>query len=107
MRATRLLFVMLLTVRDRLVPRAALQPVRGRTARALRNVAARYEATLAQVALAWLLHRPDVMVIPKAASAAHVDENRAALDLHLDADDLSELDAAFPPPVDATPLEMG
>ena len=84
-----------------------LQPARGRTARALRNVAARYEATLAQVALAWLLHRPGVMVIPKAASGTHVDENRAALDLHLNADDLSELDVAFPPPVDATPLEMG
>jgi len=58
------------------------------------------------VALAWLLQRPDVMVIPKAARGAHVDENRAAMDLQLTADDLTELDAAFPPPVAATPLEM-
>ena len=84
-----------------------LQPVHDRAAHILQTVAARYEATPAQVALAWLLQRPGVMVIPKAASGAHVGENRAALDLHLNAEDLAELDAEFPPPVDATPLEMG
>lgn len=83
-----------------------LEPVRERTGHALRNVAARYEATPAQVALAWLLQPPGVMVIPKAARSSHLHENRAALDLQLNADDLAELDAAFPVPAGATPLAM-
>jgi aryl-alcohol dehydrogenase-like predicted oxidoreductase len=64
----------------------------------LRAVAARHQSTPAQVALAWVLRQDGVNVIPKAGTAAHVRENRAALDLRLDAADLAELDHAFPPP---------
>jgi diketogulonate reductase-like aldo/keto reductase len=35
-----------------------------------------------------------------------VRANMQALDLKLDADDLKTLDAAFPPPKGATPLDM-
>gem|GEM_PF-1053579 len=84
----------------------SLEPVHKCTAGGLQNVAPRNDATPAQVAMAWLLRRPGVVVIPKAARGTHVDANRAALDLQLTADDLTELDAAFPPPVAATPLEM-
>ena len=72
----------------------------------LKTVAARHNATPAQVALAWLLRQPDVLVIPKAANPAHVRENRAALDLRLTEDDLADLDKAFPPPTRKKPLEM-
>ena len=72
----------------------------------LKTVAARHDATPAQVALAWLLRQPDVLVIPKAANPAHVRENRAALDLRLTEDDLADLDKAFPPPTRKKPLEM-
>jgi len=72
----------------------------------LHAVAARHGATAAQVALAWLLHQPGVMAIPKAVRLAHVRANRAALDLELDADDLARLDLAFPPPARRTPLAM-
>ena len=72
----------------------------------LADVAARHAATPAQVALAWLLQRDGVIAIPKAGSAAHVEENFQALGLVLDAEDLRALDAAFPPPRRATPLEM-
>jgi diketogulonate reductase-like aldo/keto reductase len=58
------------------------------------------------VALAWLLRHDDMMVIPKATNAAHVHENRAALDLALSPADLAELDGAFPAPRRARPLEM-
>ncbi len=69
-------------------------------------MAARYKATPAQVALAWLLRQDGVIAIPKAATLAHVDENLAALDLRLTADDLAVLDRAFPPPQKATSLDM-
>jgi diketogulonate reductase-like aldo/keto reductase len=74
--------------------------------KALKQVAERLGATPAQVALAWTLRDPNVVSIPKAASVAHVRENRKALDLKLDAEALKALDAAFPPPKGARPLEM-
>lgn len=73
---------------------------------ALNSVAARHKASPAQIALAWLLRRPDMLVIPKATDPAHVRENRAALDLALTADDLADLDKAFPPPTRKRPLDM-
>lgn len=73
---------------------------------ALESVAARHKASPAQIALAWLLRQPDMLVIPKATDPAHVRENRAALDLALTADDLADLDKAFPPPTRKRPLDM-
>ena len=49
---------------------------------------------------------PGVVTIPKAAKPEHVRANLRALDVELDAEDLEALDAAFPPPKGATPLEM-
>jgi diketogulonate reductase-like aldo/keto reductase len=72
----------------------------------LRAVAQRHAATPAQAALAWLLHRPGVIAIPKAATHEHVRENRAALDLSLTGQDCAALDRAFPPPAGKRPLEM-
>ncbi len=62
----------------------------------LMRVAARHEATPAQIALAWVLRQKDMMVIPKASNETHVRENRAALDLKLSAADLAALDETFP-----------
>lgn len=73
----------------------------------LEKVAGRHgAATGLQVALAWLLRRPDLMVIPKAGSVAHVAENRAAVDLALTEADLADLDQAFPAPTRKVALEM-
>jgi len=65
---------------------------------ALARVAARHGVDVYAVALAWLLAAPDVIAIPKAASLAHVEANRRALDLDLDEDDRRAIDADFPPP---------
>ncbi|MFE9253227.1 aldo/keto reductase [Streptomyces sp. NPDC007088] len=73
---------------------------------ALRDVAAAHGRTPAQVALAWVLRRDDVIAIPKASTVAHVEDNRAALDLHLTDEDLRTLDAAFPPPTRKQPLDV-
>lgn len=64
----------------------------------LATVARRHGATPAQMALAWVLRRPDIIAIPKASDAAHVRQNAAAEALVLTEADLAELDAAFPPP---------
>ena len=91
------------------LPLMAYSPIeQGRLldASALAEVAARHHVTPAQVALAWVLRHEDVIAIPKAASPAHVDENRAALDLHLSVKDIAHLNRAFPPPTSKVPLEM-
>ena len=74
--------------------------------RELRVNASHYGATPAQVALSWLLRQDGIIAIPKAATAEHVRQNRAALDLDLSEQDLAELERAFPPPVRKRPLEM-
>ena len=62
---------------------------------ALESVARRLEATMAQVALAWLMQRPGVTApIASATSVAQLDELMAAADLRLDAGALATLDAA-------------
>ncbi|HXZ48684.1 MAG TPA: aldo/keto reductase [Usitatibacter sp.] len=74
--------------------------------RALRAVAKRLGATPAQVALAWLLRRPGVCAIPKAASERHVRDNARARELALDAEAIAALDSAFPPPGRKRRLEV-
>jgi diketogulonate reductase-like aldo/keto reductase len=72
----------------------------------LKKLAAGRGVTPAQLALAWLLHQDGVVVIPKAGQIKHVDENAAALDIALTAEDLAALDREFPPPKRKTPLAM-
>ena len=74
--------------------------------RRLAAIAARQGATPAQVALAWLVRQGDVIAIPKAVAAAHVRDNRRAAEITLDAAALAALDAAFPPPTEASPLAI-
>lgn len=64
--------------------------------RVLATVAAAHDATPRQVALAFLVRRPSLMTIPKAAQAAHAAENAEAGDLRLTADDIARIEAAFP-----------
>ena len=96
-----------MTARD--MPVMAYSPVdQGRLARkeALKTIAERMGALPAQVALAWVLHQPQVIAIPKAARIEHVRQNRQALDIKLSPGDLAELDQIFPPPQRKLPLAM-
>ena len=66
----------------------------------LREVAAAHHATPAQVALAWVIRRPNVVAIPGAHSVAQVEANTAAADLDLRDDEdfaLSEAAGRFRP----------
>ena len=64
--------------------------------RVLHKIAAERQASARQVALAFLLRHPEVFVIPKASSIAHVEENAGATNCILSAADIARIDAAFP-----------
>ena len=60
---------------------------------AIAKAANKHGATPTQVALAWLLHRDErILLIPGTSSVAHLEENLAATDVHLDADDMAALE---------------
>lgn len=102
-------FDLLPEAQARKLPLMAYSPIeQGRLADypEVQDIADRHYATPAQVALAWVLRQQGVIAIPKASSLEHVQANHAALELELTAEDLEELDAAFPPPHGPEPLEM-
>ena len=64
---------------------------------AVEAVAREKGATPAQIALAWVLSRgEDVVPIPGTKRRKYLEENVAALEIELTADDLERLEAAFP-----------
>jgi aryl-alcohol dehydrogenase-like predicted oxidoreductase len=68
-----------------------------RLAAAVRQLADARGATPGQVALAWLLHQgADVVPIPGTKRRRYLEENVAAVDLSLSADELQRLDQALP-----------
>ncbi|MDX8510797.1 aldo/keto reductase [Mesorhizobium captivum] len=94
---------------ERDIPLMAYSPVeQGVLARnaKLDAIAARHNATAAQIALAWVMAQKGVIAIPKASRQEHVRQNAAALDIKLTAEDFAELDRAFPPPTRKRGLEM-
>ncbi len=59
----------------------------------LDQLAARAGCTVAQLSIAWLLARSEVMIpIPGTSSVAHLEENCAAAEIHLDSEILAEMD---------------
>jgi diketogulonate reductase-like aldo/keto reductase len=96
-------------LRERRIPVMAYSPLE--QARLLKNAkfAAYAKAqgmTPAQLALAWLLAKDDVIVIPKSANRERVRENAGAAAMALTAAQLAELDRLFPPPKGPRALEM-
>jgi aryl-alcohol dehydrogenase-like predicted oxidoreductase len=63
----------------------------------LREVAHAHDATPAQVALAWVIHRAPVVAIPGAATVEQMENNAAAADITLAADEYRALQAASDP----------
>jgi pyridoxine 4-dehydrogenase len=62
---------------------------------ALERAAVRHGASVAQLSLAWLLQRSQVMLpIPGTSKVAHLEENVAAADLKLSADEWAEIESA-------------
>ena len=91
------------------MPLMAYSPIeQGRLPRGgvLQKIGQKQGASAFQIALAWLLQKPDVIAIPKASSPDHVRDNHRALEIRLDPEDLEAIDAEFPPPERKRPLEM-
>ena len=64
----------------------------------LQAVANEHGVTTRQVALSWLLHHSDnILLIPGTSSIGHLEENMAAADIELTADDMAKLDAIAKP----------
>jgi aryl-alcohol dehydrogenase-like predicted oxidoreductase len=59
---------------------------------ALREIAGRHQATASQIALSWLIQKPNVVAIPGASSVRQVEENVAAADIVLGHDEIARLD---------------
>ncbi|HEV3391952.1 MAG TPA: aldo/keto reductase [Chthoniobacterales bacterium] len=72
----------------------------------LKKVAQRHDATAAQIALAWLLHQPNVITIPKASTLTHVRDNARSIDIELTKADLEDLERQFPAPRSKQPLAV-
>ena len=60
---------------------------------ALRDIAKAHDATPAQVALAWVIRRPNVVAIPGASSVEQLERNAAAADIELTDDEDARLTA--------------
>lgn len=73
---------------------------------ALSAIAAAHGYTAAQVALAWILRKPDAVAIPKSVHENRIEENWQAGSIQLSEAILTELDALFKPPTRATPLAI-
>ena len=70
------------------------------------EVADRRRATPSQIALAWLLHRSErILLIPGTSSIQHLEENVAAGDIELDERDMQRLEGATPLGTPMAPAE--
>ena len=68
-----------------------------RLVEAVQDMAREKGCTPSQLALAWLLAQGnDIVPIPGTKRVKYLEENLGALDVHLNADDLAQLEAVFP-----------
>ncbi|MBW7990146.1 MAG: aldo/keto reductase [Planctomycetes bacterium] len=63
--------------------------------KALEMIANRYNRTVAQVALNWLISHPSVIAIPKATNPIHIRDNASAADFELSDEDFEEISRVF------------
>jgi diketogulonate reductase-like aldo/keto reductase len=95
--------------RERNIPLMAYSPIeQGALARnhELIRIAKAYQATPAQLALAFVMRKGNVIAIPKTSSAHRAEENHGAAALQVSDEDWAALDADFPAPNRKRPLEM-
>lgn len=94
--------------KHRKIPIMAYSPIfQGKKApNALDGIAKRHGVNAFQIALAWVLHQDNTIVIPKATSRSHIDENLATAEINLTDEDLKQIDELFPPPDSAVAVSM-
>ncbi len=72
----------------------------------LEAIAKPLRLSAAQLALAWVLHRPGVIALAQSSSRRHVTRNRLAAGVELSATTLGRLDAFFAPPAEEQSLAV-
>ncbi|KAA9001798.1 aldo/keto reductase [Affinibrenneria salicis] len=72
----------------------------------INEIAAQRALSVAQILLAWVIHRQGVLAIPKASSERHVRENAALLTLELTPEEIAQLEQAFPAPRHKVALDI-
>ena len=96
-------------LREKRVPVMAYSPIEQARLVAdpkLKKFAGAHGMTPSQAALAWLLSKDGVIVIPKTGRRERLKENLGALEKPLNSAQLAELDRLFPPPAGPRPLDM-
>lgn len=61
---------------------------KGKNGQILQEIAKKYDRSLAQIAINWLISQDNVVTIPKATSPAHIDDNLQALNFKLAKEDM-------------------
>lgn len=59
----------------------------------MRDIAEKHDASPAQVSIAWLMQKDNVVAIPKATGEEHISDNHRALDLKLDEEDIEKINS--------------
>lgn len=72
----------------------------------VRQLAEKYQVSIYQILLAWVIRHDQVLAIPQTSSVAHMRQNLAAGDLTLSAADLTALDGQYPAPTHKLPLDV-
>ena len=72
----------------------------------LKEIAEKYGATPAQIALAWAMRDGNTIAIPRTGRKEHAVSNAGADVLDLTAEDCAAIDRAFPPPARKEPLHI-
>lgn len=72
----------------------------------VKALADQHHVSVYQILLAWVIRQPQVLAIPQTSSVAHMTENLAAGELTLSADELAQLNQAFPAPATKQPLDI-
>lgn len=70
------------------------------------KVAEKHGISPYQLLLAWTLRSGNVLSLPKSSSEKHVKENAFVYEVMLSAEDLKQLDEAFPAPMNKVPLDI-
>ena len=72
----------------------------------LKEIAEKYGATPAQIALAWAIRDGNTIAIPRTGRKEHAVSNAGADAFDLTAEDCAKIDRAFPPPMRKEPLHI-
>lgn len=96
-------------LREHEIPLMAYSPLeqgRPRFTGTLERIAKRHHVTAHALAIAWVMNRPNTIVIPKSGREGHVRDNAMAAEVTFSEEELADLDTEFKPPAHRTPLDM-